>query len=171
MTSNNLSNSGLIRVIALFKLLKAASLIVVGFGVLKLIHADVATQLERWVAMFGFDPDGRMISQAIQKVTNLSPARIREFGIVSFVYAGLFLTEGIGLWRLKRWAEWFTVVITSSLLPLEIYELFHRLTPIKILVLIINVAVVAYLLHRITSERPASRNERIARVAHPLRSR
>jgi uncharacterized membrane protein (DUF2068 family) len=62
-------------------------------------------------------------------------------------------------------------VITSSLLPLEIYELFHRLTPIKILVLIINVAVVAYLLHRITNERPAPRNERIARVAHPLRSR
>ena len=171
MIKNDFSRSGLIRLIALFKLLKAASLIVVGFGVLKLIHADVATQLEHWVAMFGFDPGGRMISQAIQKVTNLSPARIREFGIVSFVYAGLFLTEGIGLWLLKRWAEWFTVVITSSLLPVEIYEVFHRLTPVKILVLIINVAVVAYLMHRIRGERHANRNERFPRVAHPLRSR
>jgi uncharacterized membrane protein (DUF2068 family) len=148
----NSSHSGLIRLIALFKLLKAASLIVVGFGILKLIHTDVATELEHWVAILGFDPGSRMVSHAIQKVTNISPDKIRDFGVVSFIYAGLFLTEGIGLWLLKRWAEWFTVVITSSLLPLEIYEIFHHPTPIKILVLIINIAVVAYLLYRITSE-------------------
>jgi uncharacterized membrane protein (DUF2068 family) len=160
----NSSHSGLIRLIALFKLLKAASLIVVGFGILKLIHTDVATELEHWVAILGFDPGSRMVSHAIQKVTNISPNKIRDFGVVSFIYAGLFLTEGIGLWLLKRWAEWFTVVITSSLLPLEIYEIFHHPTPIKILVLIINIAVVAYLLYRITSE---SRNsaQRVMRRA------
>ena len=165
----NFSQSGLIRLIAIFKLLKAACLIVVGFGVLKLIHADIAAQLEHWVAMFGFDPGSRMISHAIQRATRLSPGRIREFGVVSFIYAGLFFTEGIGLWRLKRWAEWFTVVITSSLLPLEIYELFHRPTPIKFVVLIINIAVVAYLLYRITSERHTAPGRKIAQVASTLR--
>ena len=97
----NFSHSGLIRVIAFFKLLKAACLIAVGFGVLKLVHTDVAAKLEHWVAIFGFDPGGRLISHAIQRVTNFSPARIKELGVVSFVYAGLFTTEGIGLWRTK----------------------------------------------------------------------
>jgi uncharacterized membrane protein (DUF2068 family) len=73
-------------------------------------------------------------------------------GLVSFVYAGLFLTEGIGLWLLKRWAEWFTVIITSSLLPFEIYEIHRHPTPIKIVVILINVAIVGYLLYRIVKE-------------------
>lgn len=167
----NFSHSGLIRLIAFFKLLKAACLIAVGFGVLKLVHTDVAAKLEHWVAIFGFDPGGRLISHAIQRVTNFSPARIKELGVVSFVYAGLFTTEGIGLWRLKRWAEWFTVVITSSLLPVEIYQILHRPTSIKILVFLINIAVVAYLLHRITGGHRTPRNEMIAQVAHQLRGR
>ncbi|MGA9586793.1 MAG: DUF2127 domain-containing protein [Terracidiphilus sp.] len=165
------SHGGLIRLIAVFKLLKAASLLVVGFGILKLIHKDVATQLEQWVSLVGFDPGSRIISHAIQKATNLSPARFKEFGVASFVYAGLFLTEGIGLWLLKRWAEWFTVVITSSLLPFEIYEMFHRPTSIKVIVPIINIAVVVYLLYRVASERHTSPNKKIARATQPLRSR
>ena len=144
--------SGLLRVIAAFKLLKAASLIVVGFGILKLSHTDMARQLDHWVAMFGFDPGHRFISQAIEKATNTPPHRIRELGIVSFIYAGLFLTEGIGLWLLKRWAEWFTVVITSSLVPFEGYEIYLHPTPLKIVVLLINIAVVGYLVYRIFRE-------------------
>ena len=68
------------------------------------------------------------------------------------MYAALFLTEGIGLWLEKRWAEWFTVVITSSLVPLEVYEIYRRPTPVKIIVLILNIAIVAYLLYRIFHE-------------------
>jgi uncharacterized membrane protein (DUF2068 family) len=54
----------------------------------------------------------------------------------------------------KRWAEWFSVIITSSLLPLEIYEIHRHPSPIKILVLILNIAVVGYLIDRIRKERP-----------------
>jgi uncharacterized membrane protein (DUF2068 family) len=54
-----------------------------------------------------------------------------------------------------RWAEWFSVIITSSLLPLEVYELYRHPSPIKVLVLILNIAVVGYLVYRIRNERPA----------------
>lgn len=167
----NFSHSAMIRCIGVFKLLKAVSLIVIGFGILKLIHKDVGTQLEHWVATLGFDPGTRLINRAIQKATNLSPTRFKEFGVVSFVYAGLFLIEGIGLCRLKHWAEWFTVVITSSLLPFEIYEIFHRGTAIKVLVLILNILVVMYLLYRITREGHAAPNKKIAHATPALRSR
>ena len=167
----NSSQSRLLQLIAVFKLLKAVSLLVVGFGILRLIHTNVATQLEHWIAMFGFDPGSRLMSRAIQRATNITPHEIREFGIVSFIYAGLFLTEGIGLWLMKRWAEWFTVAITSSLVPFEVYEIVHRPTPIRILVLSINIAVVAYLLYRINNERRAPLNEKMTRVARLLRGR
>lgn len=143
------SQNRLIRLVAVFKLLKAALLIVGGVGLLKLMHMDVATQLDHWILRLGLDPGSRYVNQAIQKATNLSPNKIRELGLSSFVYAALFLTEGIGLWLLKRWAEWLTVVITSSLVPLEVYEIYRHPTTIKVIVLVINVAVVAYLMVRI----------------------
>jgi uncharacterized membrane protein (DUF2068 family) len=154
------SQDRLIRLVAVFKLLKAAVLIGTGIGLLKLMHMDVAGELDHWVAMLGFDPGGRYVSQFIQKATHLSPHRVKELGLVSFVYAGLFMTEGIGLWLLKRWAEWFTVIITSSLLPLEIYEIHRHPTAIKILVLAINVAIVVYLLYRIAKEPRGPRRRR-----------
>jgi uncharacterized membrane protein (DUF2068 family) len=64
----------------------------------------------------------------------------------------LFLTEGLGLWFLKRWAEWFTVIITSSLVPVEVYEIHRHPSAVKVVVLAINVAVVGYLLYRIAKE-------------------
>jgi uncharacterized membrane protein (DUF2068 family) len=146
------SQNGLIRLVALFKLLKAALLIIGGIGLLKLIHMDVATELDHWIVKLGFDPGSHYVNQAIQKATNLSPNKIKELGLTSFVYAALFLTEGIGLWLLQRWAEWLTVIITSSLVPLEVYEIYRHPTPIKIIVLVINIAIVGYLLYRIAKE-------------------
>ena len=151
------SDSRVIRLIALFKLLKAILLIAVGVGALKLIHKDIATVLEHWVTMLGLDPGNQYVDCALEKAANLSPNKIKGLGVVSFIYAGLFLTEGIGLWLVKRWAEWFTVIVTSSLVPVEVYEIHRHPTPIKILVLMINIAVVGYLLYRIRIERSGLR--------------
>jgi uncharacterized membrane protein (DUF2068 family) len=145
----NSPDAKLVRLIALFKLLKAALLIGVGIGALKMFHQDVTSVLEHWVLLLGLDPGNRYVDLALQKAANLSPNKIRGLGIGSFLYAGLFLTEGVGLWMMRRWAEWLTVIITSSLVPVEVYEIYHRPTPIKVLVLIINLAIVGYLLYRI----------------------
>lgn len=158
----NISHTALLRLIAFFKLLKAATLIATGIGVFKLIHADVGAVLQHWVAIVHLDPGGRIAARAIQKATNLSPDKIRELGIVSFIYAGLFLTEGTGLWLLKHWAEWFTVIITGSLVPFEAYEIYRHPTAIKILVLLINIAVVAYLIYRIREESRSSHRHETA---------
>jgi uncharacterized membrane protein (DUF2068 family) len=146
------SHNGLIRLVAVFKLVKAATLLVTGIGILKLMHMDLAAELDHWIEMLGLDPGSHFVNQAFEKITSLSPHRIKELGLVSFVYAALFLTEGIGLWLLKRWAEWFTVIITSSLLPLEVYEIWRHPSALKIVVLMINLAIVAYLIYRIRSE-------------------
>ncbi len=160
------SQNTLIRLVALFKLLKATLLIVGGVGLLRLMHMDVLTELDHWIVRLGLDPGSRYVSLVIQKATNLSPHKIRDLGLVSFIYAALFLTEGIGLWLLKRWAEWLTVVITSSLVPLELYEIHRHPTPIKITVLAINIAIVAYLLYRIAKEPRHRQQGKAHRATH-----
>ena len=148
------ADNRLIRLIALFKLLKSVLLIAVGMSALHLLHKDVASVVEHWVKLLGLDPDNRYVDRALQKVSNLTPAKIETLGVGSFIYAGLFLTEGIGLWLVKRWAEWFSVIITSSLVPVEVYEIYRHPSPIKSLVLVVNIAVVGYLVHRIRTEHP-----------------
>jgi uncharacterized membrane protein (DUF2068 family) len=83
----------------------------------------------------------------IERGFTLESDTIKLVGAVFTVYA---LVEGIeawGLWYQKRWAEYLTFLVTTSLLPLEIYELASRLTVFKLLAFVINVAVVAYLLY------------------------
>ncbi len=143
------SHNTVLRLIAVFKLFKAALLIIVAVGALNLLHRDVGETVQHWVEASGLNPNGRFITTAIEKASSLSPERIKALSLGSIVYAALFLTEGIGLWLLKRWAEWFTTIITSSLVPVEIYEIHRHPTPLKFAVLVINVVIVAYLILRI----------------------
>ena len=147
------SHNRLIRLIALFKLLKSGLLIALGVGAFNLLHKDVAAVLDHWVQAFRLDPANRFLDAVLEKAANLSPGQIKKLGLGSFIYAGLFLTEGIGLWLLKRWAEWLTIIITSSLVPVEIYEIYRDPTPVKFTVLVINLAIVGYLVYRVRSER------------------
>jgi uncharacterized membrane protein (DUF2068 family) len=147
------SDDRLIRLIAIFKLLKAGLLITVGIGVLRLVHQDVASVIEHWCRALKIDPANHFLDVALEKATHVRPDQIKKLGLGSFLYAGLFLTEGIGLWLGKRWAEWLTVIITSSLVPLELYEIYRHVSYVKLVVLALNVGIVIYLIYHIRSER------------------
>jgi uncharacterized membrane protein (DUF2068 family) len=54
---------------------------------------------------------------------------------------------------MKPWAEWFTAIITGSLVPLEIFEIQRHPTISKVIILLLNIAVVGYLFVRIRKER------------------
>ena len=143
------SQTKVVRLIALFKLLKGVLLIAVGVAALKLLHTDIASLVESWVAVLGLDQNSRFVGRALSTAAALTPNRVRDLIMGSFLYGGLFLTEGIGLWLLKRWAMWFTVIITGSFLPLEIYELTRHPSAGKIGLLAANLALVGYLIRRI----------------------
>lgn len=149
--------SGVLRLIAVFKLVKALSLILIGFYALKLIHVDAAAQVSHWMSAVGLDPDAPLADRALGKIAGLPPSRFKEVGAGSFVYAGLFLIEGTGLWLQKRWGEWVTVIITGSLIPFEIYELVYKPTIAKGAMLAVNLAVVVYLLVRVLRRNPGQR--------------
>jgi len=155
MKSNSNGSSGhrLVRAIAVFKFLKAAALIAASVGVFRLVHKDIGEVAEHWIDALRLDPGNRYVMIALAKLSNLSPAQIKKLGLVGLLYAGLFLVEGTGLWLLRPWAEWLTTILTASLIPVEGYEIYRHLTALRVVALVINLAIVFYLIYRIRRRR------------------
>src|SRR5580658_9731974 len=147
------SGDMLLRLIAIFKFFKAGLLIALGIGLFKLLHKDLGDVLQHWCEAMRLDPGSHFVNLALEKAAHVSPEQVKKLGLGSFLYAGLFLAEGTGLWLRKRWGEWLTVIITSSLVPVEIYEIYRRPSYVKVVVLALNVAIVVYLIYHIRSQR------------------
>jgi uncharacterized membrane protein (DUF2068 family) len=81
----------------------------------------------------------------IAKLGLMDDRKLEEVSAGSFFYAALLLTEGVGLWLKKRWAEYFTIITTCSLIPLELYEIANRVTITRVALLLVNLAIVWYL--------------------------
>ncbi len=145
------SDERMLRLIAVFKFLNAALLTAVGVGLFRLLHKDVGDVLMHWTEALRLDPASHYVNLALEKAAHVSPAQVKKLGLGIFLYAVLFLTEGTGLWLRKRWGEWLTVVITASLVPVEIYEIHRHFGYAKIVVLTLNVAIVLYLIHHMRS--------------------
>ena len=89
-----------------------------------------------------------MFERAVQVAANLTITKETALACTAFGYAALMGTEGIGLYLRKPWSRWFTIGATSSLIPIEIYEIIRELRSARVLVLIANVAIVVYLVRR-----------------------
>lgn len=152
MPSGKSHSRGLL-LIAAFKFLKGIVLVAVGIGALRLLHKDVAGVVEHWVNAFRVDPHNHYIHWLLAKLSIVDDRRLKELSVGTFIYAAIFLTEGTGLALRKRWAEYFTIITTSSFLPLEVYELVKHATFAKSIALIINIAVVAYLVWELRRSR------------------
>lgn len=141
--------SFVIFLIALFKLLKAALLIAVGIGAIRFVHHDLGTSVLHWAEVLRVDPDNRYIHRLLLRIFRVTPKQLKELSAGTFIYAGLYLTEGTGLLLRKRWAEYFVIISTGLLIPLEIYEVARHFTAVKLIVLIINILIVWYLVLRV----------------------
>jgi uncharacterized membrane protein (DUF2068 family) len=131
--------------IGLFKLLKGVSLLIVGFGVLHLLHRDIAAVTEHWIEVLRVDPDNRFVHRVLLRIFNVTPKQLKELSVGTFVYAAVFLTEGTGLLARKYWAEYMTIISTGLFIPLEVYEIFHHFTWVKVAVTLVNLLIVWYL--------------------------
>jgi uncharacterized membrane protein (DUF2068 family) len=141
------------QVIAAFKLSKGLVLFAVGIGAVKLLHKDLAFEVERWADIFRVDPNNRYIHRLLGSFSILDERKLKELSVGTFFYSALLVTEGAGLLFGKRWAKYFTIVATSSFIPLEVYELIKRVGSAKLVVLLLNVVVVVYLVIELCRNR------------------
>lgn len=137
--------------IGLFKLVKAALLIMVGIGAIRYLHRDLSSAILHWTQVLHVDPDNRHIHGLLVRIFRVTPKQLKELSVGTFIYAGLFLTEGTGLLLRKYWAEYFTIITTGLFIPLEIYEIARHLTLTKVGVTAINMLIVWYLVARVRS--------------------
>ncbi len=132
--------------IAVFKLGQALLFIAIGVGARRLLHKDVGDELSRLVDHLRFNPESRFINFILDRASIIDDNLLRRISLAVFAYAGLGLAEGIGLYLEMVWAEYMTLAITASFLPWEIFEVFRRLTLIRVSLLTVNALVFFYLL-------------------------
>jgi uncharacterized membrane protein (DUF2068 family) len=152
---------GVVVLIGLFKLAKCALLIAIALAGILGLQENAASALLRVIAATGGFSGRHTIARLVGALWALDDRAAERWGGLSAFYAAIFATEGVGLLRRKHWAEWLTVATTASFVPIELYELAKRFVPTKLLALILNLAILAYLLwlrlrgHR----RPASNGQ------------
>jgi len=144
--SENSKRNRILALIALFRLSKALLLILAGFGVLHLLRPDVAARFVEWMQAYPF-----AMKYHPERALN-SPQRLELLAAAAFAYAALFATEGIGLWLQRRWAEYLTVIATTSLIPFEIWEIVKEQTATRVLLVVSNIAIVIYLIGVLTGK-------------------
>ena len=133
--------------IGTIKLLKGLLFVSLGFGILKLVHRDVAEVLLQMAQALRIDPEHHLVNLLLDKADLLTPHRIRLIGLGVFLYALLDFIEGTGLVLEKAWAEYFTIILTASFLPWELFEIMRHFTWIKVAITVGNAVVLLYLLH------------------------
>jgi uncharacterized membrane protein (DUF2068 family) len=131
--------------IGLFKLAKAIFFFFVGVGAIHLLHKDLEDEVMRLAMKFRFDPESRFVALLLDKVDLIDAHRLRQISVATFGYSAVALTEGIGLLLEKVWAEYLTLILTISFLPWELYELARRPDWFRLSLLLINLAVLWYL--------------------------
>lgn len=139
--------------IAVGKALKVVVLLVVAALALTMVNKSPPDELLHWADAFRIDPGNRFLNRGVEEVAGVSTKQLEELSVGTFVYAVVFAIEGVGLWLQKRWAEYLTIGVTVSFIPLEIYELSHHPSAGKIVTLVLNVAALVYLVVRVVGRR------------------
>jgi uncharacterized membrane protein (DUF2068 family) len=144
---------GVLRIIAIYKLVKVLLLLALAYGEVRLHDASLAAKLLTWASARPLGLERQVVTQLLTWFSGISASGIHTLRLVTLCYAAVFAIEGIGLWMRKRWAEWMTTIITASLIPFELWELFNRPNVGKVLVPLANVAIVVILVLHVRRTR------------------
>jgi uncharacterized membrane protein (DUF2068 family) len=145
--------------IGLFKLGKAILFFALGVGAIHLLHKDIGDEVMRLATALKFDPESRFVALLLDKADLIDAHRLKQISLATFGYSALALTEGVGLLLEKVWAEYLTLCLTVSFLPWELYELARQPNWFRLSLLLINLAVLWYLVWLLRRKRVAAEVE------------
>jgi uncharacterized membrane protein (DUF2068 family) len=151
--------STIVVLIGIFRLFKAFLLLLGGAASLGLMSPETGARIREWLTSIPYADDHLWLRHLIGMVAGMDEKRAMIVAIAAFSYAALFIVEGTGLILGRPWAEWVTVIATASLVPFEVFELMRRASVAKGILLIVNIAIVIYLVWRIRSRERGERGE------------
>jgi len=136
-----------------FKIVKALLLAGAAIGLWRLLHRDVAATIAAWTEHLRIDPDNAIAHRLVERLLGIDRRTLKAIDAGTFLYAAVFATEGVGLLLGKRWAEYFTLGVTISFIPIEVFEVVKHASVMKAIVTVINIAIAVYLVLRIRRSR------------------
>ncbi|WP_460363041.1 DUF2127 domain-containing protein [Actinocorallia lasiicapitis] len=151
-----LRDAFVMRLLAIERLLRALVILMAAYGVWRFSkHRDSLQSameqdlplLKPFANQIGWNLDHSKIVKWAQEILATNDRAILWISLALAAYAAIELIEAIGLWLLKRWGEYFAVIATAAFLPLEIYELTEKVTPLRLTALLINLFLVVYLIY------------------------
>lgn len=128
--------------LAVIEGLKGAIVLLVGFGVLSLVHHDVRLVAAALVGWLHVNPASGFARSFIEASDKMTDAGLWLMVAIGFLYACLRFSEAYGLWFGRPWAEWLAVVSCGIFLPIEVYELIEGVTLVHVSAVIVNLIVI-----------------------------
>ena len=128
----------------MFEATKGLLVMATGLGLLALLHHDVQRAAESVVRHLHLNPARHYPRVFLEATAQLTDTRLWLLASGAFAYTVVRGVEAYGLWRARGWAQWFAILSGAAYLPIEVYELIHRATALKGLVLLVNAGIVGY---------------------------
>lgn len=135
--------------IALLEAVKGGAALVVGVGLIELLHHDLRHLVRELVGHFGLDPAAPMPLLMLQWADQLNHTPLTTLELLLAVYMALRLTEAYGLWQGQVWAEWLGALSGGLYVPFELHHLWHVPNLLSASVLLLNLLVVGFLAWRL----------------------
>jgi uncharacterized membrane protein (DUF2068 family) len=140
-------------IVAVFEAFKGVVVLVAGFALLTFIHKDLQHVAEQIVKHLHLNPASRAPRVFAEVLERASDAQLWWLAFGAMCYSTLRFIEAYGLWKNRRWAEWFALISSGFFLPAEIYEMFRKFNSIKFGLFVINVGIVLYMIYALKSSR------------------
>ena len=135
-----------LHIVALFEGAKGLLVLIAGFGLLTLVHKDVHEAAMRLVEHVHLNPASHYPRIFLDLSESINDSKLWGMALAAAMYSVVRMIEAVGLWLKKTWAEWFAVLTGGMYIPIEIFEVVRSVTWPRVTVLVVNFAVVSYLL-------------------------
>src|SRR6202161_3400023 len=135
-----------LRSVAVFEATKGIIVLLLGLGLLKLVHKNLDEFAEQLIRFLHASPGGRLSNLFVHAADKTRDIGLWVLAAAAIIYSLVRFAEAYGLWNAREWAEWFALLSGAMYLPWEAYSLLRHPHPIKWIVLLANLAIVVYML-------------------------
>ena len=135
-----------LRAVAAFEAVKALIALLLGSGVLGLIHKNLNAIAERLEEVLHVNAEGKISNVLIHLASHVTDRTLWVLAIGVLLYAAVRSITAYGLWREREWAQWFELLSTALYLPPELFWLLRHPTGLKSGVLVANIAILFFML-------------------------
>ncbi len=148
--------------IIVIKLLKGALFLSMAIAAYTLSDNDLPVEYRHLLHHLRLNPEKKFFSELAVKVGKITEANVLWVAAGTAVYSAFSLIEGIGLIFRVRWAGWMAIGESAFFIPIEVFDLVHKMTTTVVVILAINIVIVWYLFanrHRLFKHHHHQRHE------------